>query len=34
VLGDHALSERLSMAAAERARDFGAGPFLRQTAAA
>jgi len=34
VLRDPALSDRLSMAATERARDFGAGPFLRQTAAA
>jgi glycosyltransferase involved in cell wall biosynthesis len=34
VLRDPTLSDRLSMAATERARDFSAGPFLRQTAAA
>jgi len=34
VLRDPALADRLSMAATERARDFGAGPFLRETAAA
>lgn len=34
VLGDHAVAARLAMAAAERAHDFGVGPFLRQTAAA
>lgn len=32
VLHDPALSGRLSTAASERARDFGVGPFLRQTA--
>jgi glycosyltransferase involved in cell wall biosynthesis len=34
VLRDPALSDRLSRAAAERARDFGVGSFLRGTAAA
>ena len=34
VLRDPTLSDRLSMAATERAHDFGAGPFLMQTAAA
>jgi glycosyltransferase involved in cell wall biosynthesis len=34
VLGNPALSDRLSRAATERAQDFGADTFLRQTAAA
>jgi len=34
VLGDRALAAQLGRAATGRAREFGAGPFLRQTAAA
>ena len=34
VLRDPALADRLSMAATERAHDFSAGPFLRQTTTA
>lgn len=34
VLRDQDLSARLSQAATERAQDFGAGPYLRETAAA